>query len=225
MRFLSYNVRHAQGITGLVSNARIAQVIARLDPAMAGLQEVWRIRRVFDQPRLLGALLGMDMAFHEVHQSVPQMIGNLVLSKTRIIEAEFVELPGGIETRGLAIVRTVVDGVEIAFATTHLSLGRQTRTGQIVRIAEALPRDVPLVLTGDFNAEPEELEPLREVLDLMESPPLTYSSLRPRRTPDHIAYSHHWELVDVATLHSLASDHLPLYADLRLRDEARHSEG
>jgi endonuclease/exonuclease/phosphatase family metal-dependent hydrolase len=217
MRFLSYNIRHAQGIGGLVSNPRIAEVVAHVDPDVAGLQEVWRIRRVFDQPRLLGRLLGMDHVFHEVHQSMPQMIGNLVLSRNRILSREFVDLPGGIENRGLVIIYTTVEDVEIAFATTHLSLTRDTRASQLERIARALPRDVPLVLTGDFNAGIAELEPLREVLDLLDEPPLTYSSLVPRRVLDHIAYSHHWELESVATFPTMASDHLPLFADLRLR--------
>jgi endonuclease/exonuclease/phosphatase family metal-dependent hydrolase len=161
----------------------------------------------------------MEHVFHVVHQSVPQTIGNLVLTKGHIVDSDFVELPAGIERRGVVIARIEIGEVEIAFATTHLSLGHATRTKQIARLAEVLPTDVPLVLTGDFNAGVEELDPLREVLTLVDTPPLTYSSLRPRRTFDHIAWSRHWELDEVATVASMASDHLPLFADLHLRGD------
>lgn len=218
MRFMTYNIRHAQGIGGLVSNPRIAAVIARLDPTVVGLNEVWHIRRVFDQPHALARLLGMHAVFHEVHRGLPAMQGNMIMSRAHIERHQSFDLAGGIENRGLLVADLQVEGTVITFASTHLSLGRATRAVQIDRILALVEADRPLVVAGDLNAGPEELAALSERLSTLPDPPLTYPSWRPSKALDHIAWSPHWVLTGYGTMPSLASDHLPLYADLELAE-------
>jgi len=111
-----------------------------------------------------------------------------------------------------------VDGMRLRFASTHLALHRETRAAAIKMLAEKLPADLPLVLAGDFNAGVAELEPLATAgLTVPQSPPPSFPSLRARSPLDHIAFSAHWELEELATVRSLASDHLPVVAELRLR--------
>ena len=110
-----------------------------------------------------------------------------------------------------------MDDTTITFVSTHLSLGRKTRTAQIAFLAENLPRDVPLVLAGDLNCLASELTPLSEMLEVIEHPPNSFPSVRPNRGLDHFAFSRHWELEALVAVPSRASDHLPVYADLVLR--------
>jgi endonuclease/exonuclease/phosphatase family metal-dependent hydrolase len=109
-----------------------------------------------------------------------------------------------------------VSGQPSAFALTHLSLQRRTRADQIAQLVGDLPRDRPLVLLGDFNCEPRELEPLSPIVTFPGDVPATYPSVAPFRRLDHIGYSRHWRLAALRALRSLASDHLPLVADLAL---------
>ena len=83
-------------------------------------------------------------------------------------------------------------------------------------MAAELPRDLPLVLTGDFNARVGELEPLRSVLTVVDDPPATFMAPFPTAAIDHIAFSEHWRLQSLSTVRSSASDHLPLVAELEL---------
>ena len=74
------------------------------------------------------------------------------------------------------------------------------------------------MLTGDFNATVDELEPLREVLTVVGRPARDVSRRRSRRRAiDHIAFSAHWRLSELAApCAASASDHRPLVADLEL---------
>lgn len=217
VRALTYNIRHAQGLDGRVSNARIAETIRGIAPDLAGLNEVWRMARRFEQPAEIARLAGMEHVFTQAHRWGPLIQGNAVLSATSIGTVDEVRLPRGLENRGCLLVETEVDGARVRFGTTHLSLGRGHRTRQLRALAEALPNDLPLVLVGDFNAESDELAPLRERFTVVDDPPATYSPSHPRKALDHIVFSPDWELVSLETIPSRASDHLPLVAELRLR--------
>jgi endonuclease/exonuclease/phosphatase family metal-dependent hydrolase len=214
---MTYNIRHAEGYDGWVSNKRIARVIRAAEPDVVGLNEVWNIPRVFEQPRLLGKLTGMQWEYIETTRYLVQSLGNAVLTRDGAKGRSEIVLPRGIERRAALLVDFEAGGVAATFATTHLSLGRAKRAEQIEVLLRQLPRDRPLVIAGDFNCEAAELAPLGEFLTVVAKPPLTFPALRPKRALDHIAFSEHWRLEDLRAVPSLASDHLALLADLRLR--------
>jgi endonuclease/exonuclease/phosphatase family metal-dependent hydrolase len=216
VRVMTYNIRHAQGMDGWLSNARVANVIRDAAPDVVGLNEVWHMRGIFDQPRLLGELLGMKYAYEANHVIGFHTIGNVVLTPGSIRSHTNMALPGGLEGRGCLSAEVEVGGAQFLFASTHLSLGRRARGRQIAALAEGLPDCVPLVLAGDLNCPTEELGPLAERFVVIECPPPTYPSVRPRRALDHIVLSRHWELVGMEALDSKASDHRPLVAELRI---------
>ena len=217
VRFLTYNIRHAEGYDGWVSNKRIAAVIRRSEPDVVGLNEVWNIPHLFEQPRLLGELSAMKWEYVETTRYVVQSLGNAILTRNAVVARREIALPRGMERRAALLVDVDADGTLVTFASTHLSLGRSKRAEQIEMLRRELPRDRPLVLAGDFNCEAAELAPLGEFLTVVGQPPLTFPALRPRRALDHIAFSEHWRLVELRAVRSLASDHLPLLADLALR--------
>jgi endonuclease/exonuclease/phosphatase family metal-dependent hydrolase len=217
LRFLTYNIRHGEGVDGWVSNRRIARVIERIKPDIVGLNEVWHIRGLWDQPSEIAGLLDMAHSFQPNHSRWVHSLGNMIMAREGMLTAtRNMQLPGGLEGRGALIAEILVGGTTVTFVSTHLSLGRKTRSAQIAFLAENLPRDVPLVLAGDLNCLSSELTPLAEVLEVVECPPNSFPSVRPNRGLDHFAFSRHWKLDALVAVPSRASDHLPVYADLTL---------
>lgn len=219
LRVLCYNIRHAQGIGGIISTARIGRVIAKADCDVAVLTEVWRLPVRFDQPANLGRLAGMEHAFMPLDRRLGREAGNLVLTRLPMTATRGIDLGGKRERRGCLIAELELPAGPIVLAGTHLSLHRETRSRQLEQLAEELPRDRPLVLAGDFNCGAPDLEPLRALLSVPEDPPPTYPSPLPFRALDHIAFSEHWSLESLEAVPSWASDHRPLIAELTLRAE------
>jgi endonuclease/exonuclease/phosphatase family metal-dependent hydrolase len=216
LRFLTYNIRHAEGYDGWVSNSRVARIVSEAQPDVVGLNELWHIPRIFEQPRLLAERIKMNWEFQTTTKYLVQSLGNAVMTTGEIAGCRNLELPRGIEHRGALLVDIVLGGVEMTFGSTHLSLGRAKRAQQIETLRRELPRDRPLVLAGDFNCLPDELAPLGEFMGMIPHSPATFPAIRPRKALDHILFSSHWTLAEVRTIRSLASDHLALVADLTL---------
>jgi len=215
VRFVTYNIRHCQGMDGLIMPARIARVLGAIDADVIGLNEVWRVARYADQPATIANLLAMEHAFAQVHRRGPLGMGNAVVTRAKLLEEALICLPGSIEGRGCIVCLLDLDGVRFRFASAHMTLHAPTRARAFEVLAAELPRDLPLVLAGDFNAGDEELGPLREVLQVPATP-ATFPSFRPRASLNHFAFSSQWRLGAMSTVGSLASDHLPLIAELEL---------
>ncbi len=224
MRFACYNIRHAQGGDGRVSTARVVETLRSLDADLIGVNEVWRLPGWFEQPKALGTGCDMDWRFLPLQRWGPLVQGNVILSRTPITKTTEIAFPRAIERRGCLLAETIVDGTRVHFGTLHLSLRRSLRARQLHALAKVLPSDAPLVLAGDFNGGPEELEPLAGLLTVVADPPATYPPSRPRLRLDHVVFSADWELVSLETVPSRASDHLPLVAELRLRDAGEGTE-
>lgn len=214
MRFATYNIRHAQGIDGFILPNRIARVLADVDADVIGMQEVWNIPGRQDQTRRIAERLEMGHHFSVAECRGPLEMGNSVLTDHDLVRVDTITLPRRQEGRVCVLTELDCEGFRFRFAVTHLALHKETRAAAIELLARELPRDLPLVLVGDFNADTVELEPLREWLTAPD-PPATFPSPVPRTSLDHIAFSTgHWELEEMGTVSSWASDHLPLYADL-----------
>lgn len=219
-RFLTYNVRHGQGVLSPVSLSRTARTIASLEPDVVVVNELYRWPGRYDQPASLARLLGMEHLFQVNTRFGLVEYGNAILSRWPLELVAHVALPRRREARGLLIASVALKGARALVGATHLALHRQTRAEQLGAIAAALALqpEAPRVLCGDFNCGPGELGPVLDELRLNHDTPPTYPSLAPLARLDHILWSDHWDLRSMATARGLASDHLPLYADLALRD-------
>lgn len=219
LRFMTYNVRHGQGIVSPVSLARTARTIAAVKPDVVVLNELYRLPGRYDQPETLGRFLGMHVLFHSANTSGKLEYGNAILSRWPMHLVDKVELPKRRESRGLMVGEMEFEERCIHLAVTHLSLHRATRAAQVATIAEWFSQSphVPSILGGDFNGGRHELGGLEEHFSLNELGLLTYPSIAPFTTYDHLAWNRHWEMVGMSTHRSLASDHLPLYADFTLQ--------
>lgn len=213
---MTYNIRHAQGMDGRVSNARIASVITEAAPDVVAIQESWRFPAVFDQAKRLGKRTGLAYRHAENHWWGPVSTGNSLFTRGTIRDWTEIHLEGSVEQRGCLIVETEIDGLRLNVASLHLSLSREFRQAQVEHLANRLPMDLPLIVGGDFNTTVTDLEPLRGILNLVDSPPKTYPSASPQRGIDHVLWSDHFELERIWTVPSTASDHLPLIVDLKL---------
>ena len=82
----------------------------------------------------------------------------------------------------------------------------------------------PVIVCGDFNKTPEspmikEMElDLTNVSSFDDHPFLTYPSSNPETQIDHIFTSKDWKIHSVEIPQSLASDHLPLVAEISLNE-------
>jgi len=163
-----------------VDLVRTTDVIASLEPDIVALQEVdrfWDRSGGIDQPTELVESLDINACFganltHEpdAHADVPHQYGTLILSKYPILSCDntFLANRKGWEQRGLLEVRVEIDGIgEVAVLNTHLQNDREGSGDEAVRLrteqAEAIAEriadlEVPVILMGDFNAEPDDEE-------------------------------------------------------------------
>lgn len=125
-------------------------------------------------------------------------------------------------------------GQHVWFANTHLSAyeGREARLAQIDRIEEVLAElDGPVILVGDFNAEPGTPEMERLLADGFAGRRLrdaalevgaeqgTFPSRGATRRIDFVLVSEEFEVLSarVPEASEKLSDHLPVIAELRIR--------
>ncbi|MCF4124174.1 endonuclease/exonuclease/phosphatase family protein [Methylobacterium sp. SyP6R] len=236
LRVLTYNVRRCLGADGRLAPERIAAVIAACRPDVVALQEldVGRARSGgIDQAEVIAGHLGMRSHFHPAMRVREELYGDAILTSlpSRLVRAN--GLPGrdGCEPRGALWVAVTAGDAEVQVVTTHFGLGRHERRAQ----AEALLgpaflgdpacRD-PVVLLGDFNALPGSHVHRRLAARLPDAHGKrvwmrpTFPARLPLLRIDHVFVSRGVAVRQVSPLGGrlarVASDHLPLVADLDL---------
>ncbi|GJD50333.1 hypothetical protein OPKNFCMD_3072 [Methylobacterium crusticola] len=239
LRVLTYNVRRCLGTDGRLSPERIAAVIAACRPDVVALQELDVGRRRtggVDQAQAIADRLGMGSHFHPALQVMEERYGDAILTAlpSRLVRAE--GLPGlarrpGLEPRGALWAAVAVRGREVQVITTHLGLDRRERLAQVSALTG--PRwlgdpacRAPVVLLGDLNAVPlsRAYRHLAARLTDAEGGPFggwarpTFPARLPALRLDHIFVGGGIVSRGIRTLRAgearLASDHLPLVADL-----------
>jgi endonuclease/exonuclease/phosphatase family metal-dependent hydrolase len=149
--------------------------------------------------------------------------GNAVLlhPDIRVEDVRRLDLPG-LEPRGAVVVRALRDGRAFRLVAVHLGLTRAYRRRQLNAIVKAtLDADLPTVILGDMNEWRNDrgLEPLDPGFTV-HAPGLSFHAARPVAALDRIAVSARVKVertgVHRADPARVASDHLPVWADLRL---------
>ncbi len=243
LRVMTYNVHGCRGMDGKLSPARIARVIAQADPDVVALQELDVGRRrsdQVDQAHEIAQLLQMEYHFHPALTVESEAFGDAILSRypLRVVRAaalptlENVRAP--LEPRGALWVAIEGPQGEVQVLTTHLGLRRRERRAQVLALLDSdwLGHPActePLVLLGDFNALPSS-EVYRLLTRRLRDAQTALAGHKPRgtwcgRVPwgriDHVFLGGPWDVERVEVSRSLlariASDHLPLVVDLRLR--------
>ncbi len=241
LRVMTYNVHSCVGIDGKLSPHRIARVIARYRPDVVALQEVdvGRARTdQADQAELIAEYLNMDYHFNPTIQVAEESYGDCILSRLPMRMLKTGRLPtlpdrDSLEPRGALWVAIERDGQVIQVLNTHLGLNGRERLLQIQSLlgADWLGRhngSSPVVLCGDFNASPQSAV-WRLCTKRFEDVQAKAPGCSPRRTwfghypiarIDHIFVNARVEVVCVDVgddyLARVASDHRPLFAELRV---------
>ncbi|MCW9050268.1 MAG: endonuclease/exonuclease/phosphatase family protein [Deltaproteobacteria bacterium] len=241
LRIMTYNVHSCIGMDGKLAAERIARVIARANLDVVALQEldVGRERtNGMDQAQLIAHYLKMDFHFHAALHLQEERYGDAILTHLPLRLVKAGPLPTlddkpQLEPRGALWVAIELHGMEIQIINTHLGLLSSERMAQV----EALlgsdwlgGRNCrnPMILCGDFNARPS--SPVyrrlsRQLKDVQREarqwrPRNTFSGRFPTARIDHIFTSSGLGVRSIevprSELTMIASDHLPLIADLCL---------
>lgn len=230
IRIMSYNIHHGISRDGKLDINKIAEVIRESGAQIVGLQEVdYRFIRTFfrDQARELAEKLDMHYYFGENFTLFGAGYGNAVLSKFPIVSASNLQLDSKGEQRGVVSARIDIHGKEVNFLVTHLSLNRSIRDTQLQQIRKYIGLlEDEVILVGDFNSTPEAGEimymerELKEAAKEMGKEDLYTFVARDgaRERIDYIFLSPEIAVSDVYTIESDASDHLPLVADIGIKD-------
>ncbi|MEE9428365.1 MAG: endonuclease/exonuclease/phosphatase family protein [Paracoccaceae bacterium] len=222
-RLASYNVRKCVGLDRRRRPGRIVDVLNSLDADVIALQEA--DRRLGDRPAALPANLieaHTDFQFVTLPGNGASVgwHGNAVLVKSglEILRSIPLDLPGT-EPRGALSVE-LSNGFRLV--ATHLGLLRRDRRRQMARICEIFGDDcMATAIIGDFNewSESRGLEPLAKNFELL-SPGNSFHSARPVAALDRIATNSLLQItgagVTETKLSKIASDHLPIWADIKL---------
>jgi endonuclease/exonuclease/phosphatase family metal-dependent hydrolase len=234
LRIATYNIHRCRGLDRRVMPSRIAAVLAAINADVVALQEV--IGSSATNPghaQELGAELGMGWVMAPVRRLRGHLFGNVVLSRLPIRHHTQYDLSWkDREPRGCQRVDLAVEDRTIHLYNVHLGTALFERRHQAVRLA-AVVRDRrvegPKIVLGDFNEWTRGLA-TRMLSEQLHSVDLfghlkkrrTYPGIFPFLHLDHIYYE--GAQVEVRKLELprtrrslIASDHLPLVADLRIR--------
>ncbi len=234
LRVMTYNIHVGVGMDKKLDLQRIADVINSQHPELVGLQEVDRgVKRTEGKDEIaeLAKLTSMNYAFAHNLDYQGGQYGVAILSRFPIgaIDHRKYENKREAERRGMIRVEVDVGGQSINFVTTHLDY--QYDDGRVFEAEQLLSflQDVsgPLIVVGDFNDEPAGsayklmLGSFADawVRSRAKGEGLSYPADKPAkridyvftRQPDRMRARKAW-IVD-----TLASDHLPVVADLEIR--------
>lgn len=232
VRIVSYNVHGTVNADGQVDPEGTAHVIEAQDPDVVVLQEVargWPIFGAFDVAEWLSRRLEMPFVYEP---AADLQLGNAILSRLPILEADGDELPfgEGPQRRSYVMVRVDVGGGRsLLVIDAHLqeAPGSDTRARQIDRLLGVWNREAPAVIAGDMNMQPDEADLRRfqdagllsvqdEIGDACESTAWEPKPDKPCDRPDWIFATGDLGLEDFVIVRTPASDHLPLAVTVSL---------
>ena len=230
---MTYNIHVGVGMDKKLDLERTADVIMKEKPDLVGLQEVDRgVRRTEGKDEIaeLAKLTRMDYAFAHNLDYQGGQYGVAILSRTLIqkVDHQKYENLRESERRGMLRAQIYLGGKPIDFVTTHLDYqfadGRLFETEQLLKFLAGVTN--PLIVVGDFNDEPSGTS-YRLMTQNFDDAWITgrskkigfsYPADQPVKRIDYIFIrkGDGWRVKKAWVVESLASDHLPVVADLEL---------
>lgn len=227
----TYNIHSAIGVDKQYDLRRVIRVIGELDADIVGLQEVATtidaetVERIADVNGYTTTVEGLNIVRQQGRY------GNLLLSRWPVAHFRLLDLSvGSHEPRSAIDAHVHVGECRLRVIVTHLGLRRAERRQQLTRLREAIAADdTPSAILGDLNA-PTRFELWRAGLD-------GHRGLAPRSFPTNIpllALDRIWARPESllrsvrahrTPLSRIASDHLPVVADLSLAGRIPGDEG
>jgi endonuclease/exonuclease/phosphatase family metal-dependent hydrolase len=234
LRVATYNIHRCRGLDGRTNPARIAEVIKTIGPDIIALQEVLGAGpNAAGHAEELGALVGMGWVMAATRRLRGCLFGNVVLSRFPIRHHSQYDLSW--KTCEPRCAQRVDIGIgeqdTLHLYNVHLGTAYLERRHQADRLSTILhDRRVgkPKIVLGDFNEwmkglATSMLSERLQSIDLRKhlSRRRTYPGVFPVLHLDHIYYDGKVEVMKLelprTRLSLMASDHLPLVADLRVQ--------
>jgi endonuclease/exonuclease/phosphatase family metal-dependent hydrolase len=233
LRIVTYNIHRCRGMDRRTRPDRVAAVLRDVDADVIALQEVIGAGpRGVSQIEEIGASLAMGWVMAPTRQLRGHKFGNVVLSRFPIVHHSTNDLSWkSCEQRCMQRVDVNVHGVLLHVYNVHLGTAILERRYQAERLA-TLVSDKHVtgakIVLGDFNEWMKGLtttllsSKLKSVdLGAYMTRRRTYPGLFPLVHLDHIYYDGPLEIEQIelprTRLTLVASDHLPLVADVRIR--------
>lgn len=233
LRIVTYNIHRGRGLDRRTRPERVAEVLQALDADVIALQEVIGPGRASaGHAELIGAALGMGWIMGPVRELRQHQFGNVILSRFPMWNHAQHDLSWQTcEPRGAQRVAVDVGTGTLQVYNAHLGTALLERRYQATRLAawvhdKRVPS--PKILLGDFNEWSRTLagDILAERLNSIDLYPFlkrrrTYPGIFPLLHLDHIYYEGAITVRHVSLprtrLALLASDHLPLVADITVK--------
>jgi endonuclease/exonuclease/phosphatase family metal-dependent hydrolase len=221
----TWNIHGAIGADGRYAPARIVDVLREIDADIVALQEVASEQAHENFLRDLERETGFHVAAGLLRQRHGDDFGNALLSRYPVQSVEHLDLTvDHYEPRGaIDVCIDVGIALPLRVIATHLGLRPGERREQVRRIISAFERDSPhpTLLMGDLNEWFLWGRPLRwlhaHFRNIPPAPP-TFPARRPVFALDRIWVSPSGGVTRLArhssSLARVASDHLPLVADI-----------
>jgi len=233
LRIATYNIHRCRGMDGRTNPGRIADVIRTIEPDVIALQEVIGASPTAGgHAEEIGAAVGMGWVMAPARHLRGALFGNVVLSRFPIRQHTQYDLSWKTcEPRCCQRVDVAIGDHTLHLYNVHLGtafLERRHQAGRLSAILHDRRIGPPKIVLGDFN------EWMRGLATTMLSERLQSidlrSHLRRRRTYpgmfpvlhlDHIYYDGEVHVLKLdlprTRLSLMASDHLPLVAELRVK--------
>jgi endonuclease/exonuclease/phosphatase family metal-dependent hydrolase len=223
---MSYNVRNCTGLDGKTDYQRIANIINNANCEAVAIQELDSMTTRYegqDMLKNLAELTGMYPTFAPSIDYQGGKYGIGMLTKEKPLSYRRVALPCRSEPRSLQIVELK----DYYYCCTHLSLHAEDRETSIGIIIDELSKlDKPVMIAGDFNAEPEEesMKMMAEEFAIFkkDAAPYTFPADKPDIEIDYICLLKSGEVAKFEVLeHSIIdapveSDHRPIVAEVKI---------
>jgi endonuclease/exonuclease/phosphatase family metal-dependent hydrolase len=227
LRIASYNIHKSKGSDGRFDPGRVIDVINALGADVLALQEVdFRFRGRPSALPLAELREGCALVPVDLTPTGPESLGwhgqTLLLRKGITLSGlRALPLPG-FEPRGALIADLDAGSGPLRLAGVHLGLRRANRRAQLAHIRAALREGTatPALIIGDFNewAETKGLEALHGFH--LHTPGPSYPARAPFGRLDRVAAGPGLSVLRAGVFDSglarRASDHLPIWADVRI---------
>ncbi|MTH98318.1 endonuclease/exonuclease/phosphatase family protein [Roseibium sp. RKSG952] len=231
----SYNIQKSIGLDGRRRPDRILTVLSEMDCDIIALQEAdkrFGPRETTISPELIAEMTDYKAVPLATREASIGWHGNAILVRNTVSILDFkrLELPT-LEARGAVMADLKFKGSLVRVAAMHLSVVGTYRKRQIASVMAQLhghPYDLPTVLVGDLNEWWDTAQSLKllETKYHVTTPGRSFPSPLPVASLDRIITSPEFRVLDSGVHRSgtsrIASDHLPVWARMRL-EHARHA--
>ena len=230
---MTYNIHVGVGMDKKLDLQRIADVINKEKPDLVGLQEVDRgVKRTEGKDEIaeLAKMTRMDYAFAHNLDFQGGQYGVAILSRflLRNVDHQMFANKREAERRGMLHVEVEVDKQLVHFVTTHLDYqyedGRVFETEQMLKLLSDVKG--PLIVVADMNDEPSG-DAYKMMLGKFgdswiasraAGDGFSYPADKPIKRIDYVFYrADAFKVKSARVVETLASDHVPVIAELQLR--------